>query len=161
MSSLTQPLAIERFSRAAPSKETPVVPFIDLCFIMLFFALNTSAFIFAPGQQVSLAATTTTGTLFASRPVVLTVAPNELYFFMDSKVTRASLSAHLRNYVSSLGSDPSSVPQLLVKADRSIPVEVLFFIMEEGRQAGFGSIHLAAEPIHTDAPLLVSPTPTQ
>lgn len=143
MAGLTDPFEFKRHLRSQPRPGFDAVPFIDALLIVMFIALNSSAFVISPGTLIDLPVSNVVETLDAGPTAVLTVGRNELYFFQGKKLARLTLQQHLREFVESHKGE--STPTLLLKADASIPSSGLFSLMDTARQAGFGEIHLASE----------------
>ncbi len=146
MSGLTQPLEFRRYMTSAPRQGFDVIPFLDAFLIVLFVALNTSAFVVAPGATIQLPVSATIEASPAATTAVLTVDRNQLYFFEGRKLAEVSLQARLRDFVDLQKlSGPEEDTVLLIKADSSITSSTLFKLMEIARKAGFSKVHLAAE----------------
>jgi biopolymer transport protein ExbD len=146
MSGLTQPLEFRRHMTSAPKQGFDVIPFLDAFLIVLFVALNTSAFVVAPGATIQLPVSSTVEASPDVTTAVLTVDRNQLYFFEGRKLAEISLQARLKDYVDLVKlSGPEEETVLLIKADSSITSSTLFQLMEIARNAGFNQVHLAAE----------------
>lgn len=146
MAGLTQPLEFRRFMVSSPKKGFDVIPFLDAFLIVLFVALNASAFVLAPGATIQLPVSKTMEAARSVPTAVLTVDRNQLYFFEGQKLAELSLQTQLRQFVesqSTLERDSGTI--LLIKADSSITSSTLFHLMDVARKAGFSQVHLAAE----------------
>jgi biopolymer transport protein ExbD len=153
MAGLTQPLEFRKLMTSGPKPGLDPVPFLDAMLIALFIALNSSAFVLAPGTTIQLPTSGTMEALESAPTAVLTVDRNELYFFEGSKLATASVETRLKRYVEDLGSEPESAGALLLlKVDSTIPSSTLFELMDIARRAGFARIHLAAEPRDRELP---------
>lgn len=131
---------------SAPRQGFDVVPFLDAFLIVLFVALNTSAFVVAPGATIQLPVSATVEASPAATTAVLTVDRNQLYFFEGRKLAEVTLETRLKDYVDNQKlSSRGDGTVLLIKADSSITSSTLFQLMEIARNAGFSQIHLAAE----------------
>lgn len=131
---------------SAPRQGFDVVPFLDAFLIVLFVALNTSAFVVAPGATIQLPVSATVEASPAATTAVLTVDRNQLYFFEGRKLAELSIESRLKDYVDNQKlSGPGEETVLLIKADSTITSSTLFQLMEIARNAGFNQIHLAAE----------------
>lgn len=161
MASLTEPLRFRNLIRSAPGETFDTVPFLDAVLIALFIALNTSAFIVAPGNAIDLPRSESAEFLPPEGVAVLTVEQNGLLFFAGEKVTPPSLQERLAAFVETRGSAQLATEgqflTLLVKADKTIPSEQLFEILDRARKAGFARVHLAAEPVQRYQSERVSP----
>lgn len=150
MAGLTEPLQFRAFMRSAPAAGFDAVPFLDALLTIIFLAVNTSLFVFAPGTAVELPQTEVAGGRLDGRVAVLTVGRNGLYFFDGQKVGENTLEERLRGYAASAGiagkRGDGVAEILLIKADRAIAGGELFGLMDVARAAGFKRIHLAAEP---------------
>lgn len=146
--SVSQPLNLRAMIQTAPKPGFDFVAAIDLILIALFFALNGSQFIFAPGAQVDLAQTGHPELGRAMPGVVLTVGRNDVYFFENQKIDPSELEARLRRYTREYGEGGA----LLLKLDQSLALESLFHLMDVAREAGFSQVQLAAEEI-SDTPV--------
>ncbi|NBD37335.1 MAG: hypothetical protein GVY10_02050 [Verrucomicrobia bacterium] len=162
MASLTEPLRFRNLIKSAPGGTFDAVPFLDAVLIGLFIALNTSAFILAPGNAINLPRSESAEFLPPEGVAVLTVEQNGLLFFDGEKVTSARLQKRLAAFVESRGSSrlasEGDFQTLLVKADQRIPSEQLFEILDRARKAGFARVHLAAEPVRRYQSERLSPT---
>ena len=151
MASLTEPLQFRNLIRSAPKGAFDAVPFLDAVLIGLFIALNTSAFILAPGNSIELPRSESSEFLPPQGVAVLTVEQNGLFFFAGEKVSAGRLEERLATFVEKQGASVSTrhggFLTLLVKADETIPSSELFSILDSARMAGFARVHLAAEPV--------------
>ena len=146
MAGLTQPLEFRKYIRTAPRPGFDTVPFLDAILIAVFVALNSSAFVLAPGAAVQLPRSQSLEASQSVPTAVLTVDRNELYFFQGRKLARISLESQLREFVQDLEPEEQGEGAvLLIKADASIPSASLFTLMDIARNAGFTRVHLAAE----------------
>lgn len=147
--SVSQPLNLRSMIQTAPRPGFDFVAAIDIVLIVLFFALNGSGFIFAPGTEVDLARSTHPELGGPIAPVVLTVGRNEIHFFENQKIDAAELPRRLAAYVATQPEPPS----LLLKLDRSLPLEKVFALMDAARAAGFARVQLAAEEAEARSPV--------
>ncbi len=141
--SITSPLNLRQFLRTQPGNGFDFVALLDLAVIGLFLALIGSRFVFAPGAEVELARTTHPELGGPVAPIVLTVGRNDAYFFRGQRILPRDLPAQFSAYVAEHG--PESV--LLMKLDRSLPLESVFGLIDEARTAGFKRVQIAAESI--------------
>lgn len=154
MSSVTNAIDFKKFQNCRPRPGFDVIPFLDALLIAVFFFLNASDFVFAPGMRVDLPATTSEPTVIPRTVTVLTIGPNDLIFFDGAKIPRGALAEQLLRYVRQ---NPDAAQDLLlVKTAADLSVAELFTIMDEVRAAGFSQIHLAAEPRRPAGPRVAS-----
>jgi biopolymer transport protein ExbD len=139
--SVSQPLNLRAMIQTAPKPGFDFVAALDLILIALFFALNGSQFIFAPGAQVDLARTSHPELGRSMPSVVLTVGRNGVFFFENQKIDRSELEGRLEDYISTKGEGGA----LLLKLDQSLSLKDLFDLMDVARTAGFARVQLAAE----------------
>lgn len=112
----------------------PLIPLVNVLFLVLIFFAMGSRFVLQPGLAVSLPLSS-----FALAPqqnpqiVSITSAPVPAIYHRDQKVTLQELGARLRNL-------PAKDRSLVVKADRATPYEMIVQVMNEGLQQGFSVV---------------------
>ena len=147
---ITKPLDLKRHL-ARPDKGFDLVPFLDLCLLGLFFALNSSQFIFAPGVSINLpqsGADTITG---LPTTTVLTAHPR--YIIFDGRLYRMdTIGPALDSYIDEA---MSADAVLLIKSDREVTLEQFLLVYERAIEAGFAVVQLATE--ERPAPLSLTP----
>lgn len=134
----------KQYIKSSPTKGFDALPFFDVLLISCFIAINFSQFILTPGVQVELPRSMEFTESKVAPSAVLTIDRNELYFFQGKMLTADSLAEGLIRYTQELP-DTSRAGTLLIKAHRQLSTEVLLHSMDKAREAGFSSIHIAAE----------------
>jgi biopolymer transport protein ExbD len=129
-----------------PRSGIDLLPLINVCVLLLFFALLGSRFVLAPGTAMKLQLPTTTGhppdALATSR--VLTVGEvegREMLIFEGRILNLVSFERHLRERA-----DIYRGEVLLVRMDRDVSMELLVRVTALAREGGFSDILVAAEP---------------
>lgn len=138
---ISSPIQLTKHLRK-PERRFDFVPFVDLCIIGVFFALHSSPFLFAPGVTIDLPSADAENITGAPATAVMTVRDNNLIIFKGQIFRRETLRSKLQEYVK-----PKRMPEtiLLIKADKGVDVQLLMFIFEEARKAGFTQVQVAAE----------------
>jgi len=161
--SFTRPLNLRRLLRE-PRRGFNLLPFLDLCIIALFFGMNSSRFLFAPGVTVDLASAEWESLRGVPTAAVLTVLPaaDVITVDDDGEELPPSLRAEPLNRVIFEGEiftvdvlnekfrlymqkHSDQEPVLLVKADKAVSLNQLMAIFDSARQCGFYGVQLAAE----------------
>lgn len=129
-----------------------IVPFIDFCLILVFFAILGSPFVVAPGLTVNLPTMQAPVADAVPTSRVLTVGEvegRELIIFDNRVQTLVTLEK-------SFADDPAEGPGevLLLRLRRDVSVQLLVRINELAAKAGFAAVQIAAEPERT------TPAPT-
>lgn len=144
----------KQYLKSSPQKGVDALPFFDVLLISCFIAINFSQFILTPGVQVELPTSMEFAGSKVAPSAVLTIDRNELYFFQGKMLTADSLAEGLSRYTQELSNtDKGFTGTLLIKAHRQLSTEVLLHAMDKAREAGFSSIHIAAESAVTESTL--------
>lgn len=126
-----------------------VVPFIDFCLILVFFALLGSPYVVAPGLTVNLPAMQAPAADAIPTSRVLTVGEvegRELIIFDNRVQTLKTLQETFANQPAA----PGEV--LLLRLQRDVSVQLLVRVNELAARAGFAAVQIAAEPEHAGGP---------
>lgn len=145
MHSISEPLEFRKYMRAHPTSAWDSIPWLDVLLIVVFIATQSAWFVTAPGTSLQLPQGNSSGAFLREPTAILSVGPNELYFFDGEKVSQVALAKRLNEFVLRSRSVKSEVT-LLIKADQQVPLQLLFNLMEYARMAGFSMVHLASEP---------------
>jgi biopolymer transport protein ExbD len=141
---ITRPFNFEAHVTRPPSG-LDLVPFVDMCALLLFFGLMGSRFVLAPGTAVNLRLPTTPAAPSDALPTsqVLTVAEvdgREMIIFDGRILNLASLDRLLNEHRGGYGGEI-----LLVRMDRDVSMDLLARVCELARRSGFQQVLLAAE----------------
>ena len=152
---ITRPFNFEAHLRRFPAG-IDLVPFIDVCVILMFFGVFGSRFILAPGVAIDLrlpeAAAVSHEALPTSRVVTVgEVDGSEMLIFEGRILDVPKFDRFLQDRA---GAYEGEV--LLVRMDRDVSMDLLVRVMATARKAGFEQVLLAAEPEAATA----TPTPT-
>lgn len=142
---ITRPLELEAHLRS-PSHRFNVVPLLDILFIVLFFSLLSSKFVFSPGLTIDLPRGDEDALAGLPASAVLTVRSDEMLLFQEQILGLDTLEAALRDHVERRGET-----NLLINFDRKVSVQTLFSVSELARAAGVGRVQLAFEPQGAEA----------
>ncbi|MFP4281396.1 MAG: ExbD/TolR family protein [Opitutales bacterium] len=140
--SITEPLNLRGYLRAAPRGSWDFLAVLDLLLIVGLLFLHQSHFIFAPGTEVSLASVDAQVMRVGAGAAVLTVRREGLVFFDGQKIVTGQLPEILADF---RAAHPDRT-DLLLKADRSLSLQTLTDLFETAEKAGFARVQLAAEP---------------
>lgn len=146
---ITRPFNFEAHLRR-PTARLEVVPFINVCLILLFFALLHSRFVVAPGVSLALPTTKAEPMDAVATSRVLTVKEvqgGEMLIFEGRILKLESFEKALAGFTAGA---PGEV--LLVRADRDVSVQLLVRVCELAERAGFQRVQIAAEPEKAAAP---------
>ncbi len=129
-----------------PRSGIDLVPFFDVCVILLFFGMFGSRFVLAPGVAVDLRPPATAGVPRDALPTsrVLTVSEIDgraMLMFEGRILDVAKLERFLAERA---GQYQGEV--LLVRMDRDVSMVLFVRVLEVAKRAGFDQILLAAEP---------------
>ena len=117
----------------------PLIPLVNVCFLVVIFFALSSRFMLQPGLAVTLPVSSYSLTPQSDAPLVsITAAPVAAIYFRDEKVTLEELGKRL-------ATGPARGRSLIVKADKSTPYDTLIQVMNAGLAQGF-SIVLATDP---------------
>ena len=121
-----------------------VVPYVDICLILVLFTVFGSPYVVAPGLTVNLPAMQAPGADAIPTSRVLTVGEvegRELIIF-DSRVqTLETLAKTFADHPAD-----ASGEVLLLRLQRDVSVQLLVRINELAARAGFSAVQIAAEP---------------
>ena len=145
--SITQPLNFRSFVRRVPGLGFDAVPFLDVILLFVFLGIGSSSFIFAPGVDVDLARIDSGISGSVGSTAVLTIMPNEQFFFEGRKIPREALEPALAAYAEML---PAEQRYLLLKVDLATSTEETFAIFSMVRRAGFDRVQMAGEERRSD-----------
>ncbi len=138
---LASPFNWQALLRRPRSRPDPV-PFLDIILIGILFAMAGSRFLVAPGVRIDLPEAGHPAGGGVPAAAVLTVCQNDAVLFGGNIHPLASAAAPLREYAAKHDLGGAA---LLVKADRNVEVQKILTVCEAARQAGFGSVQIAAE----------------
>ena len=116
-----------------------VVPLVNVLFlVVVFFALSTR-FMTQPGIAVTLPFSAwTLGPQHSPQVLSITAGPTPMVYFRDQKLTAENLPK--------VHSDKTIKDRtLIIRADRTVPYDVIMRVINKGLQAGF-SVVLATSP---------------
>lgn len=108
-----------------------VIPLVNVVFLLLIFFALSSTFVLQPGIAVTLPYSAFTLTPQRNPQIVsITAAPAPTIFFHDQRLTLEELAAGLAD---------SRIKNrtLIIKADRSVPYDLVMKIMNQTLQMGF------------------------
>jgi biopolymer transport protein ExbD len=129
-----------------------LVPFLDVCVIVVFFGLFGSRFILAPGVAIDLqlpeSGTAAGDVLPTSRVVTVGEVDGGEMLIFEGRIF--DLPKFERFLAERSGSYTGEV--LLVRMDRDVSMSLLVRVMEVAKQAGFEQVLLAAESEAAAAP---------
>jgi biopolymer transport protein ExbD len=129
---------LTRTARFSPAL-FPLVPVVNVLFLVFMLFAMSSRFVLQPGISVALPLSSfTLGPQHDPQIVSVTSAPVPAIYHRDQKVTLEELDQRL-------GATPSKQRSLIVKADRRTPYDLVFQVMNQGLRHGF-SVVLAATP---------------
>ena len=145
---ITRPLNLRSYMQR-PDLRFNSVPFLDVCIIVLFFALANSRFILASGVGIDfkeLDLPQAGESLVAGRPTVgnftmVSFRQDDIIMFEGGRYLLDRVERPLQRYVEQNGLEGSV---LLIKLDRSVPTEQLLRLCEIARRAGFSGVQIAA-----------------
>ena len=146
-------MIVQPFNFTARLKQTSigfdVVPFVDFCLILVFFAWLGSPYVVAPGLTVNLPTMHAPETDAVPTSRVLTVGEvegRELIIFNNRVQTLETLG-------DSFAQNPAhgTGDVLLLRLQRDVSVQLLVRINELAAQAGFSAVQIAAEPERTSS----------
>lgn len=141
-------MIVQPFDFTSRLKQTSVgfevVAYVDLCLIMVFFALMGSPYVVAPGLTVNLPTMQAPSADAVPTSRVLTVGEvegRELIIF-DNRVQT------LETLAQSFAAHPAAAQGevLLLRLKRDVSVQLLLQINELASRAGFAAVQIAAEP---------------
>ena len=116
----------------------PLIPLVNVCFLVVIFFALSSRFMLQPGLAVTLPVSSYSLTPQGDAPLVsITAAPVAAIYFRDEKVTLEELGKRL-----AIGNARGR--SLILKADKSTPYDTLVQVMNAGLAHGF-SIVLATD----------------
>jgi len=144
---ITEPLNFRGYIRVAPKVGFDLVAVLDLILIIAFLGLQSSRYFFAPGAEVSLVETRTPELGGVMPSAVLTMGRNDLIFFEGKKIAPQALASVFAEY---LGNELEPSVVLLVKMDKDLNLEKVFWLFDLAKEAGFERVQLAAEEASDD-----------
>lgn len=142
---ITRPFNFEAHLRP-PSMALDLVPFVNVCALLLFFGMLGSRFILAPGVAMKLELPATAGAPHDALPTsrVLTVGEvdgREMLIFDGRILNLASFERYLQERGQAFAGEV-----LLVRMDRDVSMVLLVRVCEMARHGGFETVMLATEP---------------
>ncbi len=140
--SITRPLNFRSFMSRVPGVGFDSVPFLDVILIFVFLGIGSSSFVFSPGVEVDLVQIDSGMSGSVGPTAVLTVMPNEQFFFEGRKIPRDALESALKAYAEAL---PPGRRYLLLKVDLTTSTEESLAILSAARRAGFDRVQMAGE----------------
>lgn len=142
---ITKPLNLETHLRPVP-RNFDWLFLVNGCMIVLFFMLFGSRFVLAPGLVMTLPTMKGDTVSLAPASVVVSVPRANMVLFEDSLLTIPQLKARFVEYAK--GRKGLS---LLVRADREVPTQTLWEIVDAATAAGFAPVTFAAQTAPMDA----------
>ena len=142
---ITRPLDLASKLRLEP-RNFDFLFFFNVGVIVLFFTLFGSRFVLAPGLGVDfqMVQVPTSALGVARTTTTISVKRDGQIFAPTGTVTLPQLRDWLR-----VQAKLFKVPVLLVRADGSVPMEVLAGVCSAAHEAGFAHVQLGAEAIPT------------
>lgn len=140
---ITRPFNFEA-QLTRPSLRMDMVPFINVCVILIFFSILGSRFVLAPGVAIALPVTKDAppDVLLTSRVLTLReVQGGEMLIFEGKNLKLESFEKALEKL-----SAEAPREALHIRADGEVSTRLMVRVMELARRAGFGAVVLAAEP---------------
>jgi biopolymer transport protein ExbD len=135
-----------------PPSGLDVVPFINVCALLLFFGLLGSRFVLATGSAMKLELPTTAGASTDALPTSRVLTASEVdgreMLIFEGKIL--NLDAFERMMKDRNRAHAGEI--LLVRADRDVSLRLLVRINEAAAHAGFSDVLLAAEPEQAASP---------
>ena len=132
-------------NRSITPPRIEMLPLIDIVFLLLvFFIYAMLSMAVHHGQQVDLPESSTAGLETAEAISITIQAANEgLKFFVDEEPVDLSQLEELLKQKKAASKDKP--PDVQIFADKSVPYQGLFQVLDRVRQAGLTSISLQAE----------------
>ncbi len=114
----------------------------DIVLLLLIFFLLSSTFIVQPGIKVQLPKAESSEEVL-DKSIIVTIAPNGMYYINDMQVVISELGARLNSMVREFPSE-----MVIIKADESISTGRLVEVMDICLKAGLSRFSIATEPFY-------------
>lgn len=150
---ITRPLELQ--SRVAPPpRDLDVFFWVNAGVICLFFALLGSKFVLAPGFPVgvggNLELPQTRGAVPGAAEVVVSYRRDNMILFEGGIYELANFRPVLERYA-----QKHKGATMIVRVDRQVSMQGFIDLCDLARAAGFGAVHVAAEPGEASGPQFV------
>ncbi|MCB0317811.1 MAG: biopolymer transporter ExbD [Bdellovibrionales bacterium] len=114
-----------------------LTPLIDVVFLLLIFFMLTSTMMIQEGLDLDLPGSKSSGTVDQS-PLVLSIDKSGKLLFKDKELSIDSLQNQLKDIFQINPNEP-----VVIKSDKTVPVQDLVDIMDAIRSSGGSNISLA------------------
>jgi biopolymer transport protein ExbD len=125
--------------RNHPAVTIHLTALIDIVFLLLIYFLLTSNFLMQDSIAINLPEVDSIGS-YDEHLIRITVDRVGFFYWKEKKVSDGELISHLRAELSL-----SSTKQVLVKADRDVPLKRVVTVMDIAKKYGAQSLMLATE----------------
>lgn len=150
---ITRPLELQSKVAAAP-RDLDVFFWVNAGVICLFFALLGSKFVLAPVFPVDVNGgfelPQTKGAVPRAAEVVVNYRRDNMILFEGGIYELANFRPVLERYA-----QQHKGATMIVRVDRQVSMQGFIDLCDLARAAGFGAVHVAAEPGETSAPQFV------
>jgi len=117
-----------------------LMPLLNVCLLIFFFAVFNSVFVLKPGIKVQLpVGSFQQGTPYTSMAVILT--QEGLVFYNDERMSLDSLGNALR-----MSAGKNNSLQLTIEADLRVPYDTIIRVLNMAAAAGISNIFLSVRP---------------
>ncbi|MBA3850164.1 MAG: hypothetical protein C0502_09245 [Opitutus sp.] len=150
---ITRPLELQS-KVAAPPRDLDVFFWMNAGVVCLFFALLGSKFVLAPGLPVGVGPgfelPQAKGAVPGAAEVVVSYRRDNMILFEGGIYELANFKPMLEGYAKK-----HKGATMIVRVDRQVSMQGFIDLCDLARAAGFGAVHVAAEPGEEAAPQFV------